>query len=326
MGYLWTQPWEMTVRTHKRHVVLVGEMSFPYPDPVTGKLCELRFEKTMTAYEGSTRLRMDYRIENVGERRARFQHCIHASPCVGGECDDGDYFYAPGARCWVAWSGLLPQYKIPDQSWFSWPISEAVDFHRGGEGGLQLFVPAPWGVIGDDKSREVMAMVSSPVFVGSREIPVYMGYTRGGETYYLEPSLTRHISNHADRWEREGYSVDLDRGEACVYTVDMAMFHGITKEQIVSLYSLTGDYLLLDEPSVKYGGGKAVVEIGIGVSGDAQLIVRDAASGEYLFEKDLVPGKVLQVSENIPLPRERQEVVVLLKNAAGEQVLAGGKK
>ncbi|SVB92656.1 uncharacterized protein METZ01_LOCUS245510, partial [marine metagenome] len=89
-----------------------------------------------------------------------------------------------------------------------------------------MFVPAPWGVIGDDKSREVMAMVSSPVFVGSREIPVYMGYTRGGETYYLEPSLTRHISNHADRWEREGYSVDLDRGETCVYTVDMAMFHG----------------------------------------------------------------------------------------------------
>ena len=82
MGYLWTQPWEMTARTHDRRAELVGEVTFPYADPVTGRLCELRFEKRMTAYEGSTRLKMDYRIENVGERRARFQHCVHGSPCV----------------------------------------------------------------------------------------------------------------------------------------------------------------------------------------------------------------------------------------------------
>ena len=134
MGYLWTQPWEMTARTHDRRAELVGEVTFPYADPVTGRLCELRFEKRMTAYEGSTRLKMDYRIENVGERRARFQHCVHGSPCVGGECDEGDYFYAPGTRCWVAWSGLLPQYEIPDESWHSWPIPEAIDFRPGGEG------------------------------------------------------------------------------------------------------------------------------------------------------------------------------------------------
>ena len=82
-----------------------------------------------------------------------------------------------------------------------------------------------------------MAMVSSPVmFGGTREIPMCMGYTRGGESYYLEPSLTRHIFNHDDRWEREGYSVDLDRGETCVFTVDMAMFHGVSKNQITSVH------------------------------------------------------------------------------------------
>ena len=324
MGYLWTQPWEMTARTHDRRAELVGEVTFPYADPVTGRLCELRFEKRMTAYEGSTRLKMDYRIENVGERRARFQHCVHGSPCVGGECDEGDYFYAPGARCWVAWSGLLPQYEIPDESWFKWPIPEAIDFRPGGEGGLQLFVPASWGVVGDDKTREVMAMVSSPVLAGGEEIPVYMGYTRGEKTYYLEPSITRHISNQAERWEREGYSVDLERGEACVYTVDMAMFHGISKEQVRSVHALTGDYVLLEEPRLGSGDGAAAVEIVLGVSGDARVILRQAAGGPALLERDLRPGEVARISEKVPLPEGVGELVLVLQNAAGEQVLARG--
>ena len=329
MGYLWTQPWEMTARLYERRAVLVGEITFPYADPVTGKLCELRFEKTTTTYEGSTRLKMDYKIENVGERRARFQHCVHGSPCVGGECDDSDYFYAPGSQCWVAWSGLIPQYQIPDQSWHSWPIPEAVDFRRGGSGGLQLFVPARWGVIGDDANRQVMAMVSSPVSVGDREIPAYIGYTRGTDTYYLEPSLTRHISNHADRWEREGYSIDLDRGEVCEYTVDMAMFHGVTKEQIVSVYRLTGDYLLLDEPSLTFksgNGGKAVLKMDIGVSAETELIAQDAASDDSLFTKSLLPGKVARISQEIRLPRDAEAVTVMLRNAAGDQVLLTKQK
>ncbi|HCL28167.1 MAG TPA: hypothetical protein DIC52_07000 [Candidatus Latescibacteria bacterium] len=326
MGYLWTQPWEMTSRTYDDHAVLVGEITFPYPDPVTGRLCELRFEKTMTAYEGSTRLRMDYKIENVGERRARFQHCVHGSPCVGGTCDDGDYFYAPGDSSWVVWSGLLPQYEIPDQSWHDWPIPEAVDFRRTEtDEGLQLFVPAPWGVIGDDKTQEVMAMVGSKVVIGGeREIPMYMGLTKSGDRYYLEPSLTRHISNHADRWEREGYSVDLDRGEAAVYTVDLAMFHGVSKKQITSVHALLGDYLLLDEPSLVYRADKAVIEIDIAVSGDAQLVVEDTATGKVLWSTDLVPGSVMRIAEDVALTAKEAEVTVLLKNAAGKQVLVGG--
>jgi len=324
MGYLWTQVWEMTARAYGHQAVLVGEVTFPYPDPVTGKLCELRFQKITTAYDASTRLRMEYRIENVGERRARFQHCVHGTPNVGGQCDDRDYFYAPGNRCWVVWSGRIPEYKIPDQSWFSWPIPEVIDFRKDSKEGLQLFVPAAWGVIGDDKREEAMVMVNSPAFVGDKEIPVYIGYTTGGGVYYLEPSLTRHISNHADRWEREGYSVDIDVGEVCTHTVDMAMFHGVTKEQVLSLYRLTGDYLLLAEPRLRSAPGeKAFLEIGIGVSGDARLIAKDAASGAILFGKDLSPGKVAQISEEIVLPKEG--IVLLLSNAAGEQMLLDGE-
>lgn len=326
MGYLWTQPWEMTARTYDDHVVLTGEITFPYPDPVTGRLCELRFQKTMTAYEGSTRLKMDYQIENVGDRPARFQHCVHGSPCVGGSCDDGDYFFAPGDRSWVVWSSLFPQLKIPDQSWHAWPIEEAVDFvHTEAEGGLQLFVPAPWGVVGDDKTKEVMAMVSSPVTVGgTRQIPVYMGYTRGGENYYLEPSLTRHISNHDDRWEREGYSVDLERGEVCEYTVDMAMFHGVSKKQIRSVHSLTGDYLLLSAPKVKVDAKKAHIEVAIAVTGDAQLVVVEEQTGETLSTTDLAPGKVQRIDEDVSLSGTGSSVIVFLRNSAGRQILARG--
>ena len=326
MGYLWTQPWEMTARTYDDHVVLTGEITFPYPDPVTGRLCELRFQKTMTAYEGSTRLKMDYHIQNVGDRPARFQHCVHGSPCVGGTCDDGDYFFAPGDRSWVVWSSLFPQLKIPDQSWHSWPFDEAVDFtETDAEGGLQLFVPARWGVMGDDKTKEVMAMVSSPVTVGgTREIPVYMGYTRGRGNYYLEPSLTKHISNHDDRWEREGYSVDLDRGEACVSTVDMAMFHGVSKEQVMDVHSLTGDYLLLSAPTVKVDSKRARIDVAIAVTGDARLSVVEASTGEVLSATDLTPGNVQSIKEEVSLSSAGAEVNVLLTNAAGEQVLVGG--
>ena len=324
MGYLWTQPWEMSVRTYDHHAVLVGEMTFPYPDPVTGKLCELRFTKTMTAYTASTRLKMDYRIENVGQRRARFQHCVHGSPCVGGQCDDADYFYAPGDRCWVAWSERIPQYEIPKESWHAWPIPEAVDYRTGGEGGLQLFVPARWGVIGDNARKEILAMALSPVLVGNREIPAYIGYTAGGSNYYLEPSLTRHISNHADRWEREGYSVDLDRGEACTYTVDMAMFHGVTREQVVSLHALTGDYILVERPSLERTeeSNRAFLDISIGVSGDAQLVVVDRDTDQSLFTRNLVPGKIFRMAETVLLPQEAGEVVAIFRNASGEQVLS----
>ena len=31
MGYLWTQPWEMTARTYERRAVLVSEILFPTP-------------------------------------------------------------------------------------------------------------------------------------------------------------------------------------------------------------------------------------------------------------------------------------------------------
>ena len=31
MGYLWTQPWEMTARLYERRAVLVGEITFPTP-------------------------------------------------------------------------------------------------------------------------------------------------------------------------------------------------------------------------------------------------------------------------------------------------------
>jgi len=264
----------------------------------------------------------------IHPRRARFQHCVHGSPCVGGTCDDGDYFYAPGYSAGVVWSGLLPQYKIPDQSWHSWPIQEAIDFRKSDSTeGLQLFVQAPWGVIGDDKTHEVMAMVNSPVVVGgNREIPMYVGLTKSGEKYYLEPSLTRHISNQPERWEREVFSVDLDRGEAAVYTVDMAMFHGVSKEQILSLHTLMGDYLLQTEPSVEYGTDKAVVGIDIAVSGDAQLIIEDASSGKVLSTTYLVPGKLQQIEAKVPLPDMAADVLVILKNAAGRQVIAGGKR
>ena len=325
MGYLWTQPWQMTARTYDDHVVLTGEITFPYADPVTGRLAELRFQKTMTAYEGSTRLKMDYRIENVGDGPARFQHCVHGSPCVGGTCDDGDYFFAPGDRSWIVWSSILPHLKIPDQSWHSWPIQEAVDFAPSdAEGGLQLFVPASWGVMGDDKTKEVMAMVSSPVMVGDREIPMYMGYTRGGENYYLEPSQTKHISNHDDRWEREGYSVDLDRGETCVFTVDMAMFHGVSKSQVTSVHSMTGDYLLLQAPSVEVDSNKAHIDITIAVTGDAQLIVVEMPTGDVLSTTILTPGKVQRIDEDVSLSDKDATVSVFLGNAAGKQILAEG--
>ena len=167
-------------------------------------------------------------------------------------------------------------------------------------------------------------MVSSPVLAGGEEIPVYMGYTRGEETYYLEPSITRHISNQAERWEREGYSVDLERGEACVYTVDMAMFHGITKKQVRSVHALTGDYVLLEEPRLGSGDGAAAVEIVLGVSGDARVILRQAAGGPALLERGLRPGEVARISEKVPLPEGAGELVLVLQNAAGEQVLARG--
>ena len=53
----------------------------------------------------------------------------------------------------MQWRRLLPHLKILDQSWHSWLIQEAVDFRpTDAEGGLQSFVPASWGVMGDDKT------------------------------------------------------------------------------------------------------------------------------------------------------------------------------
>ena len=102
------------------------------------------------------------------------------------------------------------------------------------------------------------------------------------------------------------------------------MFHGITKEQIVSLYRLTGDYILLDEPSLTFesrDGGKAVLKVDIGVSAETELFAQGAASGESLFTKSLLPGKIARVSEEIRLPTEAEAITVMLRNAAGDQVI-----
>jgi hypothetical protein len=101
------------------------------------------------------------------------------------------------------------------------------------------------------------------------------------------------------------------------------MFHGVSKEQVTSVHALLGDYLLLDEPSLAYRSDKAVIEIGIAVSGDAQLVVEDTATGNVLWSTDLVPGSVMRISEDVELTEKGAKVTVLLKNAAGRQILAG---
>ena len=103
------------------------------------------------------------------------------------------------------------------------------------------------------------------------------------------------------------------------------MFHGVTKEQVVSLYRLTGDYILLDKPSLTFESGngeKAVLKMDIGVSAETELIAQDAAGGESLFTKSLLPGKIARVSEEIRLSGEAEAVTVVLRNAAGDQVIS----
>jgi hypothetical protein len=54
------------------------------------------------------------------------------------------------------------------------------------------------------------------------------------------------------------------------------------------------------------------------------LVVEDTATGKVLWSTDLAPGSVMRIAEDVALTAKEAEVAVLLKNAAGKQVLVGG--
>jgi len=177
-GYLAISPWTYSIGESLNSAWYLGETGFDYDDPATNRRTTLSFRKKLTAYAGSTQLRMDYSIRNAGRSQARFMFDAHSRTAVAGY-DAGDYFYAPGKRCYVYELANMPEVEgrgISAGTWTDWPVPEAMNFTpRKDRGHIFVYLPAEWCTVGDEKHKENLFYVSSPVRIGNKTDTLKMG-------------------------------------------------------------------------------------------------------------------------------------------------------
>lgn len=290
-GELWKVPWEVRLVQEGDSVKFEGKAEISYTDPTTGRRCRLRFEKTMVGYEGTSVLEMRYRIENVGKQEARFMLAVHGRIGVGGGWDRGDYFWAPGDSCrlyYTNWPSVLRLCPEPP-CWLRWPLKEATDYLPSKERRhIFVYVPSDWCAVGDEKYREVVLFVASPVRIGEVTDRMRMGMFMTTEGYVVEPSLT--YCGGPEGWTTPGGTVSLGPGERCKFVLYMAAYLGISRKQIEALEDAKPSFLVLERPEIKREGSFAVLKGRIAVPGAGRLVLEEG--GRTVMEKELSPGEI----------------------------------
>lgn len=282
-GHLWSSEWEDEVKQEPGRVVSVGRTTFDYEDPLSKERCTLRFEKTTEGYAGTSCLAMRYLIENAGQTNAKFMLSVHSRTGIGGGHSDGDYFYAPGHDAQIYYMhGQWEELKsvaVKPPFWTRWPLDAACRLRVSKEPRrIFAFLPAPWCCVGDDKEKECLFFVSSPVNVAGRIREMRMGIfmTNGG--YVVEPCPTYRIS--AESWDEPEATLMLKPGERCTFTLCLVAYGGITEQHVRGLgkNDVLPDCLITQPLRVHQEDGKTLVRGTVVSPGKANLTVNITTS------------------------------------------------
>jgi len=322
-GYLWRVPWQNKIERRGKWTRYMGQTDFNYKDPVSNEEYKLKFTKVITGYEGTSCLRMDYRIENIGDNQAKFLFSAHSRTGIGGSWNTGDYFWAPGEKCRF-YDSDDPRYKdTKEGTWLPWPLKEVTDFTLQKPSKFRdifIFLPSNWCVVGDNNTKEALFFVSSPIKIGKRKDIMKMGVYVTCKSYVVEPCLTYYI-DYKD-WEKSNATVNLDSGEVCSFTLYMVAYHSITKEQVKKLEKVDFNYLLLEPPILRKGGNKDILQIKIAVPGRGKLLLRKIGlRGRRNIASIRMESGINEVRKDIPKLKKGEKILLFWEDNSGKSKL-----
>lgn len=290
-GYLYSVPWTWTTQKRTGFARFSGEAQIEYPDPVTGQQSRLSFRKTVTGYDGSPLLRMDYRIGNPGTANARFTFSSHGRTAVA-EWDAGDYFFAPGNRGYVYYSANIPRLerdKTTAKSWVDWPFPEATDFSPGQDfRNVFVFIPADWCMVGDEKHKETLFFSGGPIHCAGVESVMKMAVFMTNAAYLVEPCVTYSITSAPEEWVDPECTLVLKPGEECTFQLNLTAYQGISRREVEGIFSVHPESLLLEEPDYEYSEGKVFLRGKIAFAGKGDLLVTEGY--RVILNRKVSPG------------------------------------
>jgi len=291
-GLAHRSPWTWRTEASGDEARFVGSTVFEYADPVTGDSTRLAYEKTVTGYAGSARVRLAQRIENTGVCVARFEFSAHARMGVGGSCDSGDYFFAPGGRAFIFAHENVPELARAlggPTGWAEWPVQAATDFVPGRRRrNVFAFVPAAWCVVGDEKSGETAFFISSPVRCGAKTSAPWMGLLMSNFGCIVEPSVSPCVSADPGKWAASGNTVTLQPGEVCAFTLDLVAYQGLARADVEGAHAVYPDCVVVDKPELTLVQGNALLKGRVALAG--RSLARLMRGATPLAEKTFGPG------------------------------------
>ncbi len=297
-GFLYTSPWKISTQKGKGWVEFRGQTGFWYLDPVTGKPGHLTYIKTIRAYDGSARLDMTQKIINSGTGDAKFTFAQHGRICIAG-FDDADYLYAPGTKAYVNYiqgnpRNLIKSGIVPGKS-VRWPdklLTEHIWTKRKqqlfagsrGNPGIFCFVPAYWGVAGDENHRESLWFISSPVRLAGKQFVPQIGILNRKKDYLLELCTFPCITVEEDKWKQDKLVPILKPGESCRYSITLSPRTGVSKSDLPKVKQVTPDISVL-EP-INISGNVISGNIASSANGTLELY----SGNNLLAKKDIKAG------------------------------------
>ena len=250
-GLLRTATWKVKTTQEGDCATFSGQAEIAYNDPLSDQPANLRFVQTITGGKGQPSLTMDYKVTNIGKTEARFILVAHPRITAGGAYQKDDYVFAPGTNCWIGdfkWPALAKQ-GIQPNSWINWPIDDIIRFepkkgeHAKGEFAY-AFVPASWGVIGNNRTKEFIVFHSSPVKIGKQiqATPFFCILHRDGD-YLMEIGVSRALGT--ENWKESWATVSLQPGEDLTFTLTLIPAQGLGEAQIRRAIKVTPERLTM---------------------------------------------------------------------------------
>lgn len=320
-GQLWRVPWKIKLVQHPTSAEFHGKATFSYDDPRTDVKATLAFEKVIVGYAGSSVLEMRYKITNIGEKNARFMLTAHSRMGVGGAADEGDYFYAPGDSCrlyYTNWPSVLKPGVEPP-CWIKWPVKEATDWLRTDKNyHIFVYLPSDWSGVGDEKFKESVFFVSSPIRLGKKTRQMRMGMfmVSSAPDYVMEPSLTYYGGEKG--WDAPDGTVTLKPGEVCSFTLNMTAYQGVSRKTIEGLKEVRPNLLVLEPLKVRTEGDDLILSGRIAVAGSGTLTV--TAENKVFLEEKLEAG-IVDLGRTIRGKRGMKGVSVKFRDSLGTVTL-----
>jgi hypothetical protein len=224
---------------------------------------------------------------------------VHARTGAGGGWTDGDYFHAPGRDALIYYTlGDWPELaslELRPPCWTRWPLDQACHLKRSEvRRGIFAYVPAPWCCAGDEKEKEAVFFVASPVNVADRIHEMRMGIFMTNDGYVVEPCLTYRIGT--EDWAEPDATVMLKPGERCTFQVCLAVYQGVTEAEVRALGKpdVRPELLVRKALTLRTEGERGVLGGEIVCAGKGTLSVRVA--GE---PGDAKPIRTLEMSPGL---------------------------